>query len=619
MYNHSSSLHYSKQIDKESDYGYLTGISGPIVTAEKLLGAAMYEIVLIGYDKLIGEIIKLHGDMFTIQVYQDTDGLTVGDLVIKTGKPLSIELAPGILSSIFDGIQRPLKDIAEISEKIYIPKNINVSPINRSVVWEFNPTDIISGASVTGGDIYGIIYENNLVNHKLMIPPNGHGRVTYIALPGNYSVDEVILEVEFNNKVCEYSMVQLWPVRTPRSVRTTLSARHPLLTGQRVLDVLFPLVQGGTTAILGGFGCGKTIISQSISKYSNSDIIIYVGCGERGNEMSELLQEFPKLSVEINGITESIMKRTVLIANVSNMPVAAREASIYTGITICEYFRDMGYNVSMMADSTSRWAEALREISGRLGDIPADSGYPAYLGTKIASFYERAGKVVCLGNPQREGSISIFGVVSPPSGDFSDPVTRATLSVTQVFWALDKNLAQRKHFPAVNWINSYSKYVKSFDSFCDTHFSGVTELRTKVVEILQEETELSEIVQLVGTTSLSELDKVVLEISKILKDDFLQQNNYSAYDRYCPFYKTFGMLKNIITLYDLAKKTIQITKKNNKEVIWEIVRNIMSEMSYRLSIMKFMDPIKDGEDNISATFNKLNKDIHRAFNIFKEC
>ncbi|XP_044595703.1 V-type proton ATPase catalytic subunit A-like [Cotesia glomerata] len=619
MYNHLSSLHYSKQIDKESDYGYLTGISGPIVTAEKLSGAAMYEIVLIGYDKLVGEIIKLHGDMFTIQVYQDTNGLTVGDLVMKTGKPLSIELAPGILSSIFDGIQRPLKDIAEISEKIYIPKNINVSPINRSMVWEFNPTNIMSGASVTGGDMYGIIYENTLVEHKLMIPPNGHGRVTYIAPPGNYSVDEVILEVEFNNEVCKYSMVQLWPVRTPRSVGTTLSARHPLLTGQRVLDVLFPLVQGGTTAILGGFGCGKTIISQSISKYSNSDIIIYVGCGERGNEMSELLQEFPKLSVEVNGITESIMKRTVLIANVSNMPVAAREASIYTGITICEYFRDMGYNVSMMADSTSRWAEALREISGRLGDIPADSGYPAYLGTKIASFYERAGKVICLGNPQREGSISIFGVVSPPSGDFSDPVTRATLSVTQVFWALDKNLAQRKHFPAVNWINSYSKYVKSFDSFCDTHFYGVAELRTKMIEILQEETELSEIVQLVGTTSLSELDKVVLEISKILKDDFLQQNNYSAYDRYCPFYKTFGMLKNIITLYDLAKKTIQITKKNNKEVIWETVRNIMSEMSYRLSIMKFMDPIKDGEDNISATFNKLNKDIHRAFDIFKGC
>jgi V-type H+-transporting ATPase subunit A len=359
------------------------------------------------------------------------------------------------MGSIFDGIQRPLKDINELTQSIYIPKGVNIPALARQVAWDFNPLNVKVGSHITGGDLYGVVHENTLVKHKLIVPPRAKGTIRYIAPPGNYTVEDVILETEFDGEVNKYSMLQVWPVRQPRPVTEKLPANHPLLTGQRVLDSLFPCVQGGTTAIPGAFGCGKTVISQALSKYSNSDVIVYVGCGERGNEMSEVLRDFPELSVEIDGVTESIMKRTALVANTSNMPVAAREASIYTGITLSEYFRDMGYNVSMMADSTSRWAEALREISGRLAEMPADSGYPAYLGARLASFYERAGRVKCLGNPEREGSVSIVGAVSPPGGDFSDPVTSATLGIVQVFWGLDKKLAQRKHFPSINWLISY--------------------------------------------------------------------------------------------------------------------------------------------------------------------
>uniref|UniRef100_A0A1B6CSQ8 H(+)-transporting two-sector ATPase n=1 Tax=Clastoptera arizonana TaxID=38151 RepID=A0A1B6CSQ8_9HEMI len=433
--------------EKESKYGYVYAVSGPVVTAERMSGSAMYELVRVGYFELVGEIIRLEGDMATIQVYEETSGVTVGDPVLRTGKPLSVELGPGILGSIFDGIQRPLKDINELSQSIYIPKGVNMPALSRTASWEFNPLNIKIGSHITGGDIYGIVHENTLVKHKMILPPRAKGTVTYLAAPGNYSVEDIVLETEFDGEKSKYTMLQVWPVRQPRPVTEKLPANHPLLTGQRVLDSLFPCVQGGTTAIPGAFGCGKTVISQSLSKYSNSDVIVYVGCGERGNEMSEVLRDFPELSVEIDGVTESIMKRTALVANTSNMPVAAREASIYTGITLSEYFRDMGYNVSMMADSTSRWAEALREISGRLAEMPADSGYPAYLGARLASFYERAGRVKCLGNPDREGSVSIVGAVSPPGGDFSDPVTSATLGIVQVFWGLDKKTGTKEAFP----------------------------------------------------------------------------------------------------------------------------------------------------------------------------
>jgi len=404
-------------------------------------------------------------------------------------------------------------------------------------------------------------------------------------------------------------MMQLWPVRSPRPATEKLSANYPLLTGQRVLDALFPCVQGGTTAIPGAFGCGKTVISQSLSKYSNSDIIIYVGCGERGNEMAEVLMDFPELSINIEGRQESIMKRTTLVANTSNMPVAAREASIYTGITLSEYFRDQGKNVAMMADSTSRWAEALREISGRLAEMPADSGYPAYLGARLASFYERAGKVTCLGNPKRDGSVTVVGAVSPPGGDFSDPVTSATLGIVQVFWGLDKKLAQRKHFPSVNWSLSYSKYLKVLEQFYESTEPDFIALRDKTKEILQKEEDLSEIVQLVGKSALGEADKITLEIAKIIKDDFLQQNGYSAYDRYCPFYKTTWLLKNMIGFYNSATHAVEVT---NSEITWAKIRESMSDLIYKLSSMKFEDPA-ESEEVLRERYQQLQTEIQERF------
>jgi len=600
--------------DREGKFGYVHAVSGPVVTAEKMSGSAMYELVRVGYDELVGEIIRLEGDLATIQVYEDTSGVTVGDPVLRTGKPLSVELGPGIMGAIFDGIQRPLKDINEMTNSIYIPKGINTDALSITAEWDFSHSHGIKvGSHVSGGDCYGIVQENNLIKHKIMLPPKARGTVTYIAPPGNYTVKDKILETEFDGERTEYTLKQVWPVRQPRPVTEKLPANHPLLTGQRILDGLFPAVQGGTTAIPGAFGCGKTVISQSLSKYSNSDIIIYVGCGERGNEMSEVLRDFPELTVEIDGKTESIMRRTALVANTSNMPVAAREASIYTGITLSEYFRDMGYNVSMMADSTSRWAEALREISGRLAEMPADSGYPAYLGARLASFYERAGRVRCLGNPDRQGSVSIVGAVSPPGGDFSDPVTSATLGIVQVFWGLDKKLAQRKHFPSVNWLISYSKYTRALDDYYEKNFPDFVALRTKVNEILQEEEDLSEIVQLVGKASLAETDKITLEVAKLLKDDFLQQNGYSPYDKYCPFYKTVGMLRNIVAFYDLARHSVETTSQSENKITWNVIREAMGNILYQLSSMKFKDPVKDGEAKIKADYEELNEAMQTAF------
>ncbi|GLH10584.1 V-type proton ATPase catalytic subunit A [Gryllus bimaculatus] len=599
--------------DREGKYGYVYAVSGPVVTAEHMSGSAMYELVRVGYFELVGEIIRLEGDLATIQVYEDTSGVTVGDPVLRTGKPLSVELGPGIMGSIFDGIQRPLKDIHELTHSIYIPKGVNVPALSRTEHWEFTPGDIRVGSHITGGDIYGVVFENTLVKHKIMLPPRSKGTVQYVAPAGNYTVEDVVLETEFDGERTKYTMLQVWPVRQPRPVTEKLPANYPLLCGQRVLDSLFPCVQGGTTAIPGAFGCGKTVISQSLSKYSNSDIIVYVGCGERGNEMSEVLRDFPELTIEVDGKTESIMKRTALVANTSNMPVAAREASIYTGITLSEYFRDMGYNVSMMADSTSRWAEALREISGRLAEMPADSGYPAYLGARLASFYERAGRTKCLGNPEREGSVSIVGAVSPPGGDFSDPVTSATLGIVQVFWGLDKKLAQRKHFPSINWLISYSKYLRALDDFYEKNYPEFVPLRTKVKEILQEEEDLSEIVQLVGKASLAETDKITLEVAKLLKDDFLQQNSYSPYDRFCPFYKTVGMLKNMISFYDMARHAVESTAQTENKITWNIIRENMSNIIYQLSSMKFKDPVKDGEQKIKADFEQLHEDMQQAF------
>jgi len=599
--------------ESEKLYGYVYAVSGPVVTAQNMSGAAMYELVRVGYDHLVGEIIRLEGDMATIQVYEETSGVTVGDPVLRTGKPLSVELGPGIMHNIFDGIQRPLKNICDLTESIYIPKGVNTPALDRDRQWEFQPANVKVGSHITGGDIYGYVQENIMVKQCIMLPPKAKGTVTYIAPAGNYSIADTILEVEFDGEKSEFGMLQIWPVRQMRPVTEKLAANHPLLTGQRVLDSLFPCVQGGTTAIPGAFGCGKTVISQALSKFSNSDVIIYVGCGERGNEMSEVLRDFPELTTEVQGQTVSIMNRTSLVANTSNMPVAAREASIYTGITLSEYFRDMGYNVSMMADSTSRWAEALREISGRLAEMPADSGYPAYLGARLASFYERAGRVTCLGNPAREGSVTLVGAVSPPGGDFSDPVTSATLGIVQVFWGLDKKLAQRKHFPSVNWLISYSKYMRALEEYYDKNFPDFVPLRTKCKEILQEEEDLSEIVQLVGKGSLAESDKITLEVAKLLKDDFLQQNGYTPYDRFCPFYKTVGMLGNIIGFYDMARHSVEVTAQSERKITWSIIKEAMGDTLYKLSSMKFKDPVKDGEKKIRADFGDLYEEMQNGF------
>ncbi|XP_062895216.1 V-type proton ATPase catalytic subunit A-like isoform X1 [Mobula hypostoma] len=600
--------------ERESSVGYVHGVSGPVVVASNMSGAAMYELVRVGHDELVGEIIRLEGELATVQVYEETSGVSVGDPVLRTGKPLSVELGPGIMGAIFDGIQRPLSDISLETGSIYIPRGINVRALSTEKMWEFTPAQGLRvGSHVTGGDVFGTVVENSLIQHRILVPPPTRGTVSFIAPPGNYSAKDVVMELEFEGQKEPLTLVHLWPVRQVRPAAEKLPSSQPLLTGQRVLDALFPCVLGGTTAIPGAFGCGKTVIAQSLSKFSNSDIIVYVGCGERGNEMAEVLRDFPELTLEVEGKLETIMKRTTLIANTSNMPVAAREASIYTGITISEYFRDMGYNVSMMADSTSRWAEALREISGRLAEMPADSGYPAYLGARLASFYERAGRVRCLGCPEREGSVSIVGAVSPPGGDFSDPVTAATLGIVQVFWGLDKKLAQRKHFPSVNWLVSYSKYSRLLDDYYEKHFPEFVTLRNRAKEILQEEEDLAEIVQLVGKASLAELDKITLEVAKLLKDDFLQQNGHASYDRYCPLYKTVGMLKNIIAFYDLARHSVETTAHSDNRLTWSLIRDNMGDVLYKLSAMKFKDPVKDGEVKIKSDYTLLLEEMQNAF------
>ncbi|KAF5324821.1 hypothetical protein D9611_004462 [Ephemerocybe angulata] len=606
--NAKRDLNRIRDEERESRFGQVYGVSGPVVIAENMVGAAMYELVRVGHDELVGEVIRIEADKATIQVYEETSGVTVGDPVLRTGKPLSVELGPGLMGNIVDGIQRPLRAIQELSKSIYIPRGINTEALDRSLKWDFKNASFKVGDHITGGDIFGSVYENSLVdNHKIMLSPRALGTISYLAPPGSYAVDDIVLETEFEGKTSKHTMMQLWPVRAPRPVAEKQTADHPLLTGQRILDALFPCVQGGTTAIPGAFGCGKTVISQALSKFSNSDIIVYVGCGERGNEMAEVLMEFPELTMEVGDRQEPIMKRTTLVANTSNMPVAAREASIYTGITLSEYFRDQGSNVAMMADSTSRWAEALREISGRLAEMPADSGYPAYLGTKLASFYERAGKVVCLGNPQRQGTVSLVGAVSPPGGDFSDPVTSATLGIVQVFWGLDKKLAQRKHFPSVNWSLSYSKYTKVLEPYYEKTEPGFVELRTKTKEILQKEEDLAEIVQLVGKSALGENEKITLEVARMLKDDFLQQNGMSEYDRYCPFYKTSAMLRNFVGYHDAAIRAV-----TQNDLTFAKVKDATSDIIFKLSQMKFESP-SQGKEDIKQKLDSLYTEIQEKF------
>ncbi len=535
--------------------GRIWRISGPLVIAEGMSGSMVYEVVRVGNEGLIGEIIGLEGDRAVIQVYEDTSGLTVGEKVEGTGNPLVAELGPGLIGAIYDGLQRPLTRLEELTGS-FIRRGVSLPSLPRDKKWLFKPVAKI-GDIVGPGDIIGIVQETSLIEHKIMIPPGVKGEIKWIAAEGDYTIEDKIIVLRTGEGDKELTMLQKWPVRKPRPYRRKIDPTELLVTGQRVLDYMFPLAKGGKAAIPGGFGTGKTVTLQQLAKWSDAHINIYVGCGERGNEMADALHSFRKLIEPRSG--RPLMEKAVFIANTSNMPVAARETSVFIGVTIGEYFRDMGYDVLMVADSTSRWAEAMREISGRLEEMPGEEGFPAYLGSRLAEFYERSGRVVAYGSPERIGSLSIAGAVSPPGADFSEPVTQNTLRYVRVFWALDVALANRRHFPAINWLISYSLYI---DAVAEWWRRMVKEdwksLREEAMRILQKEAELIEIVRLVGTEALPEEDKLVLEVARMIREDFLQQNAFHEIDTYCPPLKAHYMMKSIIMFYRRGKEAIEI-------------------------------------------------------------
>lgn len=532
--------------------GKVIKVSGPLVVAEGMEDANVYDVVEVSNNKLIGEIIEMRGDRASIQVYEETTGIGPGDEVHSTGSPLSIELGPGMIEQMFDGIQRPLEAL-QAKAGDFLLRGVSVSSLNREKKWDFVPVVNI-GDEVSEGNVLGTVQETSVVSHKIMVPPTVKGKVVEI-LSGEHTVDEIICKIETEQGIKELNMIQKWPVRRGRPYLRKLDPVKPLITGQRIIDTFFPVAKGGAAAIPGPFGSGKTVVQHQLAKWADAEIVVYVGCGERGNEMTDVLMEFPEIIDPKTG--QSLMKRTVLIANTSNMPVAAREASIYTGITIGEYFRDMGYSVALMADSTSRWAEALREMSGRLEEMPGDEGYPAYLASRVADFYERAGFVKCLGD-DREGALTVIGAVSPPGGDISEPVSQATLRIVKVFWGLDYALSYRRHFPAINWLNSYSLYQDKMDKFMDGQIDRkFSEYRIKSMALLQEEANLQEVVRLVGRDSLSEADQLKLEVSKSLREDFLQQNAFHEVDTYCSLPKQFRMLQVILGFYAEAQKALE--------------------------------------------------------------
>ncbi len=528
--------------------GTIARISGPAVIAEGMMGARMYDIVRVGTENLVGEIIRLDGDTAFVQVYEDTGGLTVGEPVVSTGLPLAVELGPGMLNGIFDGIQRPLDKIQEASGT-YIDRGLTVNSLSREATWTFTPT-VAAGDELAPGQVIGTVPEFTFT-HKILVPPGMGGTVKSVVAEGEYTVDDPVVVLEDGT---ELKMAHPWPVRQARPVDEKLDPVTPFLTGMRILDVLFPLTMGGTAAIPGPFGSGKTVTQQSIAKYGNADIVVYVGCGERGNEMTDVLVEFPELEDPQTG--NPLMQRTVLIANTSNMPVAAREASIYTGITLAEYFRDQGYSVSIMADSTSRWAEALREISSRLEEMPAEEGYPPYLASRLSAFYERGGRVTTLAGEQ--GAVSIIGAVSPAGGDFSEPVTQATLRITGCFWALDASLARRRHFPAINWNRSYSLFKDGLDAWYRENVAeDYPELVDQAVDLLQREADLQEVVQLVGPDALQDAERLVIEVGRILRQDFLQQNGFDPIDASCSLSKAYGLLQLMLKTYEQARAALE--------------------------------------------------------------
>ena len=533
--------------------GTIIKVAGPLVVAEGMDSANVYDVVEVGKHKLIGEIIEMRGDRASIQVYEDTTGLGPGETVHSKGYPLSIELGPGMLEEMFDGIQRPL-DHLRATAGDFLVKGVSVPSLDRKKKWDFLPI-VREGDEVEEGDIIGTVDETTVINHKIMVPPGIRGKVLAIKA-GSFTVDETVCVLETEKGEEKLSLMQRWPVRRGRPYRKKLDPNVPLITGQRVIDTFFPVAKGGTAAIPGPFGSGKTVVQHQLAKWADAQIVVYVGCGERGNEMTDVLMEFPDLEDPNTG--ESIMKRTVLIANTSNMPVAAREASIYTGITIAEYYRDMGNSVALMADSTSRWAEALREMSGRLEEMPGDEGYPAYLSSRVADFYERAGRIIALGGDKREGALTVIGAVSPPGGDISEPVSQATLRIVKVFWGLDYALSYARHFPAINWLNSYSLYQTKMDEYLDNHVeASFSKNRIRAMSLLQEEASLQEIVRLVGRDALSESDQLKLEVTKSFREDFLQQNAFHDIDTYCSLEKQDRMMRLILNFYDKARTALE--------------------------------------------------------------
>jgi len=579
--------------------GKIIKVAGPVVVAEGLRGAKMYDVVKVSNQKLIGEIIELTEDLVTVQVYEETSGIGPGEPVFSTGMPLSVELGPGLITSIYDGIQRPL-DIIRSTKGNFITRGAEAYAIDRKKKWDFKPI-LKKGDKITSGDIIGTVQESSIIQHKIMIPYGIQGEIEEI-YTGKFAVTDTIAKIkEPTGSITEIKMLQKWAVRKSRLYEEKLPPFEPLITGQRVIDTFFPIAKGGTACIPGPFGSGKTVVQHQISKWCNAEIIIFIGCGERGNEMTDVLLEFPELIDPYSG--KPLMERTILIANTSNMPVAAREASVYTGITIAEYYRDMGYNVALMADSTSRWAEAMREISGRLEEMPGEEGFPAYLGTRISSFYERSGRVKCLCKDNREATLSVIGAVSPPGGDLSEPVTQNTLRTVQVFWSLQDRLAYKRHFPAIDWLTSYSLYLSQLSEFFKKEVNeNFIELRNKSMEILQEEAELEEIVRLVGIDALSTHERLILETARSIREDFLHQNAFDDIDTYTSIKKQFLILKLIILFHENAEKVITkgvtIEELQSLKVKAKIVRAKFIEEK---NIEKFYEIEKEIISQINST------------------
>ena len=573
--------------------GVIKKVAGPLVIASGMRDANMFDVVRVSKQRLIGEIIEIHGDEASIQVYEETSGLGPGEPVESMGVPMSVELGPGLITSIYDGIQRPLDDIMKVSGNS-LKRGVEVPSLKRDLKWEFVPT-VQVGDEVAEGDVFGTVQETIVVQQKIMVPYGVKGKVKEIK-SGEFTVEDVVCVVETENGDKELTMMQKWPVRRGRPYQKKLPPKMPLVTGQRVIDTFFPIAKGGVAAVPGPFGSGKTVIQHQLAKWAEADIVVYIGCGERGNEMTDVLNEFPELKDPKTG--QSLMQRTVLIANTSDMPVAAREASIYTGITIAEYFRDMGYSVALMADSTSRWAEALREMSGRLEEMPGEEGYPAYLGSRLAQFYERAGHVISLGKDGREGALSVIGAVSPPGGDISEPVSQATLRIVKVFWGLDSALAYKRHFPAINWLNSYSLYLDDMEKWFNEQVeSDWMANRQKMMTLLQEEAELEEIVKMVGMDALSPGDRLKMEAARSIREDFLHQNSFHEIDTYTSLKKQYMMMKLVIAYYENAVEAL----KEGAGL------NALISLPVREQIGRFKYVT---EENLDVEYKKVKEQLH---------